>query len=246
MLSGVCVFVIWWYPMVSVVICSITFLSTEGYYSSIFYIFQCFTWNIFNFIFFDPGNVSRETLPGTDCQKIIFASLLKNLNFFESSDFFLLDVKDTPPGFLSPYLPSRNFTISWQGHTRFWRAEKRSCCFKALANTQSIACGLFIAWTHFCSGKTACTWLWWIFVWFLVFETQTGWRPSRRKGQKAPERHAVRRVCSCQLMVAAYGLFDILILSMFHVKHWQAVSQQAYQYPQPSAPDAAQGQCHIL
>ena len=66
----------------------------------------------FNFIFFDPGNVSRETLPGTDCQKIIFASLLKNLNFFESSDFFLLYVKDTPPGFLSQYLPSRSFTIS--------------------------------------------------------------------------------------------------------------------------------------
>ena len=44
-----------------------------------------------------------------DCQKIIFASLLKNLNFQKSSDFFLLDVKDTPPGFLSPYLPSRSF-----------------------------------------------------------------------------------------------------------------------------------------
>ena len=121
MLSGVCVFVIWWYPMVSEGIHSITFLSTEGYYSSIFYIFQCFTWNIFNFIFFDPGNVSRETLPGTDCQKIIFASLLENLNFFESSDFFLLYVKDTPPGFLSPYLPSRNF-----------------CCIRALWHTHPV------------------------------------------------------------------------------------------------------------
>ena len=38
-----------------------------------------------------------------------FVSLLENLNFQKSSDFFLLDVKDTPPGFLSPYLPSRNF-----------------------------------------------------------------------------------------------------------------------------------------
>ena len=36
-----------------------------------------------------------------------------------------------------------------------------------------------------------------IFEWFLVFETQAGWRPPRRKGQKAPERHAVRRVCPC-------------------------------------------------
>ena len=93
-------------------------------------------------------------------------------------------------------------TINWQGHTRFWRAEKRSCCLNALANTQSIACGLFIAWTLFCSGKTACTWQLWIFVWFLVFETKMCRNPSRRKGQKAPKRHAVRRVCSCQLMVS--------------------------------------------
>ncbi len=45
----------------------------------------------------------------SDCQKIIFASLLENLNFQKSSDFFLLDAKGTPPGFLSPYLPSRSF-----------------------------------------------------------------------------------------------------------------------------------------
>ena len=154
MLSGVCVFVIWWYPMVSEGIHSITFLSTEGYYSSIFYIFQCFTWNIFNFIFFDPGNVSRETLPGTDCQKIIFASLLENLNFFESSDF------------------------------------------------------------------SYCTW-------------------------KTPLLGFFHRIF-LPVTSAAYGLFDILILSMFHVKHWQAVSRRAYQHPQPSDPDAAQGRCHNL
>ena len=30
---------------------------------------------------------------------------------------------------------------------------------------------------------------------------QAGWRPPRRKGQKAPERHAVRRTCPCSSMV---------------------------------------------
>jgi len=28
---------------------------------------------------------------------------------------------------------------------------------------------------------------------------ERGWHPPRRKGQKAPERRAVRRVCPCQL-----------------------------------------------
>ena len=94
-----------------------------------------------------------------------------------------------------------NNSINWQGHIRFWRAEKRSCRFKALGNTQSITCGLFIAWPLFCSGKTACTWQLWIFEWFLSFEMLMCRNPSKLKGQKAPERHAVRRVCSCYLMV---------------------------------------------
>ena len=38
----------------------------------------------------------------------------------------------------------------------------------------------------------------WIFEGFLFFWTQAGCRPPRRKGQKAPKRLAVRRVCSCQ------------------------------------------------
>ena len=37
----------------------------------------------------------------------------------------------------------------------------------------------------------------WIFEGFLFFWTQAGCRPPRRKGQKAPKRLAVRRVCSC-------------------------------------------------
>ena len=83
----------------------------------------------------------------------------------------------------------------------------------------SILCGPFLVWTHFCSGKTARTCQRWIFEWFLAFETQAcwvgifspmlpsdaplerGWRKPRRKGQKAPERHAGRRVCPCHPMV---------------------------------------------
>ena len=38
----------------------------------------------------------------------------------------------------------------------------------------------------------------WIFEGFLFFWTQAGCRPPRTKGQKAPKRLAVRRVCSCQ------------------------------------------------
>ena len=37
----------------------------------------------------------------------------------------------------------------------------------------------------------------WIFEGFLFFWTQAGCRPPRTKGQKAPKRLAVRRVCSC-------------------------------------------------
>ena len=36
----------------------------------------------------------------------------------------------------------------------------------------------------------------------MVFEPQACWRKPRRKEQKAPERHAVRRVCPCQSMVS--------------------------------------------
>ena len=39
-------------------------------------------------------------------------------------------------------------------------------------------------------------------------KAETKWRTfllTMRKGQKAPKRHAVRRVCSCQLMVASFG-----------------------------------------
>ena len=39
---------------------------------------------------------------------------------------------------------------------------------------------------------------------FCFFETQVGWRPPRRKEQKAPERRPVRRVCPCQAMVSLY------------------------------------------
>ena len=50
-------------------------------------------------------------------------------------------------------------------------------------------------------AKLLCTWRLWIFEWFLLFEPQMCPYPSRRKEQKAPERLAIRRVCSCQLMV---------------------------------------------
>ena len=52
-------------------------------------------------------------------------------------------------------------------------------------------------------AKLPCTCQQWIFEWFLFFEVQAGWRPSRRKGQKAPKRHAVRRVWPCQPMVVS-------------------------------------------
>ena len=38
---------------------------------------------------------------------------------------------------------------------RFCRAEMPSYCVKALENTQSILCGLFLVCEHFCSGRTA-------------------------------------------------------------------------------------------
>ena len=38
----------------------------------------------------------------------------------------------------------------------------------------------------------------WIFEGFLFFWRQAGWRPPTTKGQKAPKRLAVRRVCPCE------------------------------------------------
>ena len=47
------------------------------------------------------------------------------------------------------------FAIDRQENMRFCRAEMPSYCVKALENTQSILCGLFLVWEHFCSGRTA-------------------------------------------------------------------------------------------
>ena len=47
------------------------------------------------------------------------------------------------------------FAIGRQENMRFCRAEMPSYCVKALENTQSILCGLFLVCEHFCSGRTA-------------------------------------------------------------------------------------------
>ena len=47
------------------------------------------------------------------------------------------------------------FAIDWQENMRFCRAEMPSYCVKALENTQSILCGLFLVCEHFSSGRTA-------------------------------------------------------------------------------------------
>ena len=46
-------------------------------------------------------------------------------------------------------------TIHEQGQTRFCRAEIRPYCVDPLDHTESMLCGSFLVWPHFCSGKTA-------------------------------------------------------------------------------------------
>ena len=91
-------------------------------------------------------------------------------------------------------------TIHEQGQTRCCRAEIRPYCVNPLDHTESMLCGSFLVWLHFCSGKTARPLptmdLRVIFV-FLRCRR----RPPRGKGQKAPERHAARRDCPRPSMV---------------------------------------------
>ena len=46
-------------------------------------------------------------------------------------------------------------TIHEQGQTRCCRAEIRPYCVDPLDHTESMLCGSFLVWLHFCSGKTA-------------------------------------------------------------------------------------------
>ena len=57
--------------------------------------------------------------------------------------------------FLRRHVRRRKSAIDRQGDMRFCRAEKPLYRVKALENTQSILCGLFLVCEHFRSGRTA-------------------------------------------------------------------------------------------
>ena len=72
---------------------------------------------------------------------------------------------------------------------RFCRAEMPSYCVKALENTQSILCGLFLVCEHFCSGRTASHRTALDFRGIFVLLDAGGLSPAKgEKGKKAPKR----------------------------------------------------------
>ena len=66
-----------------------------------------------------------------------------------------------------------------------------------LAIRQVFPAGLFLSGHISAPAKLLRTCQRWIFQGFLVFETQAGACPPRRKGQKSPKRRGDRRVCPC-------------------------------------------------
>ena len=117
---------------------------------------------------------------------------------------------------------------------RFCRAEMPSYCVKALENTQSILCGLFLVCEHFCSGRTASHRTALDFRGIFVLLDAGGLPPAKEKRAKSTEKtgcpthgfpdrrwlifsdvHAAgenewNSVCACGRKLTLRGFFDRL------------------------------------
>ena len=80
------------------------------------------------------------------------------------------------------------FAIDRQENMRFCRAEMPSYGVKALENTQSILCGLFLVCEHFCSGRTASHRTALNFQGIFVLLDAGGLSPAKEKGAKSTEK----------------------------------------------------------
>ena len=80
------------------------------------------------------------------------------------------------------------FAIDRQENMRFCRAEMPSYCVKALENTQSILCGLFLVCEHFCSGRTASHRTALDFRGIFVLLDAGGLSPAKEKRTKSTEK----------------------------------------------------------
>ena len=80
------------------------------------------------------------------------------------------------------------FAIDRQENMRFCRAEMPSYCVKALENTQSILCGLFLVCEHFCSGRTASHRTALDFRGIFVLLDAGGLSPAKEKRAKSTEK----------------------------------------------------------
>ena len=78
--------------------------------------------------------------------------------------------------------------IDRQGDMRFCRAGKPSYCVKALENTQSILCRLFLVWEHFRSGRTATYRTALDFRGIFVLLDAGGLTPAKEKRAKSSEK----------------------------------------------------------
>ncbi len=78
--------------------------------------------------------------------------------------------------------------IDRQENMRFCRAEMPSYCVKALENTQSILCGLFLVCEHFCSGRTASHRTALDFRGIFVLLDAGGLSPAKEKRAKSTEK----------------------------------------------------------
>ena len=88
------------------------------------------------------------------------------------------------------------FAIDRQENMRFCRAEMPSYCVKALENTQSILCGLFLVCEHFCSGRTASHRTALDFRGIFVLLDAGGLSPAKDKRAKSTEKTYLSDVCA--------------------------------------------------
>ena len=86
--------------------------------------------------------VKKSFLPRSQTRPTSLGSRLKKLRLAAAHSLALARLR-------------AEFAIDRQENMRFCRAEMPSYCVKALENTQSILCGLFLVCEHFCSGRTA-------------------------------------------------------------------------------------------
>ena len=88
------------------------------------------------------------------------------------------------------------FAIDRQENMRFCRAEMPSYCVKALENTQSILCGLFLVCEHFSSGRTASHRTALDFRGIFVLLDAGGLSPAKDKRAKSTEKTYLSDVCA--------------------------------------------------